>query len=153
MLKSSWMVDPTRPCEMPNCSLIDLAEIGQCSKFRWWIRSIISLMVTILGRLGRGTTQVEKSPLFKWATQFFTVAYDGEYSSSVTVRIACIPFGIQPSRKKKLVIASVFMLLKSRTLADVFPFSFCKKKRFQIRRMNRSFLPTTLSIQCLGIGK
>jgi len=28
-------------------------------------------MVTVLGRQGRGASQVEKSPRLKWATQFF----------------------------------------------------------------------------------
>ena len=34
-------------------------------------------MVTVLGRPGRGASQVEKSPRLNWTTQFFTVAYDG----------------------------------------------------------------------------
>ena len=34
-------------------------------------------MVTVLGRPGRGASQVEKSPCLNWATQFLTVAYDG----------------------------------------------------------------------------
>ena len=113
----------------------------------------IFVMVTILGRLGQGTTQVEKSPLCNWATQFLTVAYDCECSSNVTVRIACISFGNQLCRKKKLVTARVFMLLKSCALADMFPFSLCKKKKFAIRHMNKPFFPTTVSIQSYDIGK
>jgi len=34
-------------------------------------------VVTLLGRPGRGASQVEKSPRLNWATQFLTVAYDG----------------------------------------------------------------------------
>jgi len=37
-------------------------------------------VVTVLGRPGRGASQVEKSPRLNWATQFLTVAYDGAYS-------------------------------------------------------------------------
>jgi hypothetical protein len=32
MPKSSWMMDPTRSCEMPSCSAIDLAKIRLSSK-------------------------------------------------------------------------------------------------------------------------
>jgi len=45
-------------------------------------------VVTVLGRPGRGASQVEKSPCLNWATQFLTVAYDGAYSPNVSVRMA-----------------------------------------------------------------
>jgi hypothetical protein len=45
-------------------------------------------MVTVFGRPGRGTTQVEKSPRLNWATQFMTVEYDGACSPYVSVRMA-----------------------------------------------------------------
>ena len=75
MSKSSWMMDPTRSREMPSCSAIDLAEIRWSSKISWWMWSIISGVVTVLGRPGRGASQVEKSPRLNQATQFLTVAY------------------------------------------------------------------------------
>jgi hypothetical protein len=37
-----------------------------------------------LGLPGRGASQVEKSPHLKWATQFFTVTYDGACSPKVS---------------------------------------------------------------------
>ena len=37
MSKSSWMMDPTRSCEMPSCSAIDLVEIRMSSKMKSWI--------------------------------------------------------------------------------------------------------------------
>jgi len=40
-------------------------------------------VVTVLGRPGRGASQVEKSPRLNWATQFLTVAYDGACSPNV----------------------------------------------------------------------
>jgi len=61
MSKSSWMTDSTRSREMPSFSAIDLAEIRRSSKISSWIWSIISWVVTVLGRPGRGATQVEKS--------------------------------------------------------------------------------------------
>jgi len=79
MSKSSWMMDPTRSREMPSCSAINLAEILRSSKISWWIWSIICGMVTVSGRPGRDTPQVEKSPRLNWVTQFLTVAYDGAY--------------------------------------------------------------------------
>ena len=78
MSKSSWLMDPTRSRDMPSCSAIDLAEIQRSSKISSWIWSIISGAVTVLGRPGRDASQVEKSPRLNWATQFLTVAYDGD---------------------------------------------------------------------------
>jgi len=97
MSKSSWMMDQTRSREIPSCSVIDLAEIRRSSKISSWILTIISEVVTVLGRPGGGATQMEK---FNWATQFLTVAYDGAYSPNVSVRIASISFGDLPCRNK-----------------------------------------------------
>ena len=88
------------PCEVPSCSAIDLAEIRLSSKIRSWIWSIISGMVTVLGRPGRGSSQVEKSPSLNWATKFLTAAYDGACSPNVSVRMAWISFGALPCSKK-----------------------------------------------------
>jgi len=101
MSKSSWMMDPTPSREMTSCSAIDSTEIRRSSKISSWIWSIISGVVTVFGRPGRGVSQVEKSPSLKWATQFLTVAYDGACSPYVSVRMAWISFGALPCRKKK----------------------------------------------------
>jgi len=69
--KSSWTMDPTRSREMPSCSAIDLAEIRRSSKISSWMLSIISGVVTVFGRPGRGASQVEKSPRLNWSTQFY----------------------------------------------------------------------------------
>jgi len=53
-----------------------------------------------LGRPGRGASQVEKSPRLNWAIQFLTVAYDGECSPNVSIRMAWISLGAIPCRKK-----------------------------------------------------
>jgi len=146
--KSSRMMDPTRSREMPSCPAIDLAEIRRSSNISSWIWSIISEVVTVLGRPGRGESQVEKSPRLNWATQFLTVTYDGECSPNVSVRMAWIYLGYLPCRKKNLKAARVSMLLKSRTSPDMLPFSLCNEKRLAIRHMNRPLFPTTLSIPC-----
>jgi len=88
MSKSSWMMDLTRSCEMPSCSAIHLAEIRWSSKVIPWIWSMISGVVTVLGRPGRGASQVEKSPRLNWATQFWTVACDGTCYPNISVRMA-----------------------------------------------------------------
>jgi len=62
---------------------------------------IISEVITVLGRPGRGASQVGKSTRLNWATQFLTVAYDGAYSSNVSVRMGWNSFGALPCRKKK----------------------------------------------------
>ena len=107
MSKSSWMIDPTRCREMPSCSAIDLAKIRRSSKISTLIWSIISEVVTVLGRPGRGASQVEKLPRLNRATQFLTVVYDGVCSSNVSVRMSWISFGALPCTKKKLVDSSL----------------------------------------------
>jgi len=101
MSSSSWMVDPTHSREMPSCSAIDLAEIRRSYKISSWILSIISGVITVLCRPGRGASQVEKSPRLNWASQFLTVAWDGAYSPNVSVRMAWISFGALFCREKR----------------------------------------------------
>jgi len=99
--KSWWMMDPTCSREMPSSSAIDLAEIRRSSKTISWIWSIISGVATVLGRPGRGASQVEKSPRLNWATQFLTVVYDGTCSPRVSTRMTWIFFGVLPSREER----------------------------------------------------
>jgi len=147
-------MDQTRSREIPSCSTIDLAEIRLSFKISSWILLIISGVVTVLGRPGRGASQVKKSPRLNWVTQFLTVAYDGECSPNVYIRTARISFGALPCRKKKfLMTARVSMLLKSRASPDMLPFSLYNKKRLAIRHTNRPLFPKTLSIPSYDIGK
>ena len=60
----------------------------------------MSGVVTVLGRLGRGEWQVEKSPRLNWATQFLTVAYDVACSPNVCIKMTWISFGVFPCKKK-----------------------------------------------------
>jgi len=111
MSKSSWMLDPTRSHEMSSCSPIALARIRQSCKVSSWIWSIISGVVTVLGRPGRGTSQVEKSPCLNWPTQFLMVVYNGACSPNVSIRMAWISFGALRCRKKNLITAGVWVLI------------------------------------------
>jgi len=144
---------PVRSREIASCSVIDLAEIRRSSKISSWVWSIFSGVVTLLGRPGRGASQVDKSSRLNWATQFLTVAYDDAYSPNVSVRLAWISLGALPCRKKNFTTARVSMLLKSRPSPDLLHFSLCDKKRLGIRHMNRPLFPTTLSIPSYDIGK
>ena len=130
MSKSSWMMEPTRLREMPICSDIDLAEFQLSSKISSWICSIISGVVSVLCRPGRGATQVEISPRLNWVIQFLTVAYDGACSPNVFIfRMVWISFGDLPWRKKTWRISSrccwsrprplKYSLSASRTRKDV----------------------------------
>ena len=97
-------------------------------------------MFTVLGRPGRGTSQVEKSPRLNLATQFLTVAYDGACSPHISLRMARVSFGALPCRgKKNLMTARVSMLLKSRASPDMLPFSLCNKKSLAIRHEQTPF--------------
>ena len=138
MSLSSRMMDPTHSGEMLSCSDIDLAEIRRSSKISSWIWSIITGVVTVLGRSGQGASQVEKSPRLNWATQFLMVAYDGACSPNVSVRMAWISYSTLPCRgeKKNLMRARVSMLLKSCASLDMLPFSLCNKNRLVIQYMN-----------------
>ena len=100
--KSSWMIDSTRSCEMTSCSAVDLAEIRRSAKISLWIWSIITWVVTVLGRPGRGASQVENSSRLNCATKFLTMAYHGACSPNISVRIAWISFSALPCRKKNL---------------------------------------------------
>ena len=83
MYKSSWMMDLKHSREMYSSSAIGLAEIRRSSMISSWIWSIISGVVTVLGRQGRGASQVEKLPHLNWTTQLLTVTYDGAYSPNI----------------------------------------------------------------------
>jgi len=61
-----------------------------------WIWSIISGVVNVLCRPGRGASQVEKSPRLNWTTLFLTMVYDGACSPNVSVRMAWISFDALP---------------------------------------------------------
>ena len=136
-----WLNQPAH--ELPSCS-------ARSSKISSWIWSIISGVVIVLGRPGRGTSQVKKSPRLNWATQFL-MAYDGACSPNVSVIMVWISFGALPCRKKNLMTARVSML-KSRTSSYMLPFILYNKKRLAIWHMNRPIFPTTLLIPS-DIGK
>ena len=152
MSKSSWMMDQNCSREMPSCSAIELAEIRRSSKISSCIWSIITGVVTALGRPGRVVSQIEKLPRLNWATQFLMVAYDGACYPNVSINMAWISFSTLPYRKKSLMRARISMLLKSRASPYMLPFSLCNKKRLAIRHVNRPPFPTTLSIPSY-IGK
>ena len=145
------MIGPTRSREMPNCSAIDLAEIRRVFKISSWIWSIISGVVTVLGRPRRGASQVEKSPRLNWATQFLTAAYDGACSPNVSVRMVWISFGALPHKKND--DSSRLYVVEISRVADMLPFSLHNKKRLEIRHMNRPLFLTTFSIPSYDIGK
>jgi len=149
-------MDPTRSREMPSCSAIDLAEIRRSSKISSWIWSIISRLLTVLGRPGRGASQVEKSPRLNWATQFLRVAYDGAYSSNVYVRMAWISFGTLPCRGKKprWQFASPCCWNRARRLTCFFSVSVARKDlQFGTWTEPPTPFPTTLLIPSYDIGK
>jgi len=127
MSKFSWMMDPTCSREMPSCSAIELAEIQRSFKISSWILSMISVVVTVLCRPGRGATQMGKSRLI-WATQFVTVAYNGACSLNVSVRmVQNFLRRLVLQGKKNLMTARVSMLLKLRASPDTLPFRLSNK--------------------------
>ena len=112
---------------MSSCSAIDLAEIRWPFKISSWIWSIIFGVVTVLGRPGRGVSQVEKSTRLNRATQFLTVAYDGAYSPYVSVRMAWISFDVLLAGKKTWwQLASPWCW--NRASPDILHFSLGNKK-------------------------
>ena len=152
MSKSSWMMDPTWSREMSSCSAIGLTEIRRSFKISSWILSIVFEVVTVLCRLGRGATDVEKSPHLNWVTQCLTVAYNGVCYPIVFVRMARIFFGAFPWRKK-IFTARFSLLLKWQASPDMLPFSLWNKKNLQLQHTNLPLFPPTLSIPSYDIGK
>jgi hypothetical protein len=55
--------------------------------------------------------------------------------------------------KEYLMTARFSMLLKSRNLSDMLPFSLCNNRKLAIRHMIRPAVPPTLSIPSYDIGK
>jgi len=102
MSKSSSMMDPTRSCEVPSYSAIDLAQIRRSSKVSSSISTITTGVVSFLCHPGRGAKQVEKSSRLNLATQIVKVAYDSAYSSHASIRMAWISVSALPCRKTKI---------------------------------------------------
>ena len=144
------MMDSTRSHEIPCCTAIDLAEIQMSTKISSWIWSIISGVVTVLGRRGRGAIQVENhhvSPgpiiFWRWHTIVHVlIMFLSEWREFISA--PCLA-------GKKINDRS--MLLKSRASPDMLPFNLCNKKKLAIRQMNWPLFPKTLSILSYEIGK
>ena len=152
MSKSSWMMDPTRSCEMPRCSAIDLVEIQRSSKISSRILSIMSRVVTVFCRPGRGASQVEKSPRLNWTTQFLTVAHDGACSPYVSVIMAWISFSASTCREKKTLWQQASPCCWNRAPRLTCFLSASVTRKLAIRHMNRPLVPTALSIPSYDIG-
>jgi len=97
-------------------------------------------MVTVLGRPGRGASQMEKSQRLNWATQFLMVAYDGACSPNFCQNGVNFLRSLALQEKKNLMAVRVSMLLKSRLSPDMLPFSLCIKKILAIRPRTDSSL-------------
>ena len=95
-----FMNDGPNPLTWDAQLLSYLAKIRQSTKISSRIWSIISGVVTVLGRPGWGAPQVEKSPRLNWATRFL-MAYDSAFFPNVSIRMAWISFGTLPCREKK----------------------------------------------------
>jgi hypothetical protein len=155
MYKSSWMMDPTRSREMPSRLTIYLAQIRRSCKISSWIWSIISWVVTVLCRPGRGASQVEKSPRLNWATHHRTPLFYTMVHVPLMFLSEWREFLRYHAMHKKINLMTdcVSMSLKSRASTDMLPFSLCNKKRLAVRLRNRPLFPTTLSIPSYDIGK
>jgi hypothetical protein len=84
-----------------RCSAIDLAKVVPSSKISSWIWSIICSVYVVLCCPAQNATQIEKSTLLHWASQFVKVAYNGACSSNVSFRILGISFSALPYRETK----------------------------------------------------
>ena len=93
---------------------------------------MISGVVTVLGRPGRGSSQVEKSPRLKTTTEFFfTVAYDGACSPNVSVRTAEFPLSPCAAGEKFLDGSLRLHVVETARVACHTSFSHCNKKYLQ----------------------
>ena len=153
MSKSSWMMDPTRSREMPSSSAIDSAEIRRSSKISSWMWTRNGGVVTVLGRPGRGASQVVKSPRSNWTTQFW------QWHKMVNVPLMFpwewreFPSAPCLAEKKKTwwQLTSRCCWNRARRLTCFLSASVTTKD-FAIRHMNTPLFPTTLSIPSYDIG-
>jgi hypothetical protein len=130
-----------------------LSKILRSSKIISWIWSIISGVVTVLGRPGQGESHVEKSPRLTWDITVF----DDGIRWYMFLKCFC-QNGLNFLRRLSLqeynfVTARVTMFLKCRTSPDMLPFSPRNKKRLAILHMNRPLFPTTLPIASYDMEK
>ena len=125
------MRDQTRSREIPSCSTIDLAEIRRSSKISSWIWSIISGVVTVLVRPGRGASQVEKSPRLNWAISY------RRWHTLVHVPFMFLsewrkfPSALCLVGKKTMKTARVSVLLKPRASPDILSSASVTRKDLQ----------------------
>jgi hypothetical protein len=114
MSKCSWMMDPTRSCEMPSFSATYFAKIRLSSRISFWIFSIIYRKITVLGRPGRGALQVEQLARLNWDTHFLTMEYYGEFPLTFLSEWREFPSAPCLTRQKEIMTGRVTMLLKLR---------------------------------------
>ena len=144
-----WWTQPAH-VRRPVSQLLIWPKSGDLPRWVCWFWSVISGVITVLDRLGRGASQVEKSPRLNWTTLFLTVAYNGVGYPNVSVRMAWISFDALLAWGKNLMTARVSMMLKSRASPDMLRFGLGNKKNLQfgtwmepLQRHYR-FRPTTL---------
>ena len=136
-------MDPTRSREISSCSAIDFAEIRCLPKlareFDQYLLSGYCLGSSRTRRITGGN-----SPRLWWHTLVHVpLMFLSEWRE----------FTSAPCLAGKKMTAPIPILLKSRTLPDMLPFSLYSKKRLALRYMNRPFFPKTLSIPSYDIGK
>ena len=133
-----FMNDGPSPLTWDAQLLSYLDEIRRSSKTSSWIWSIISGVVTVLGRPGRGASR-GKIPTFKLGHPVF----DGA-RSPMFVRMAWIFFGALPCRKIKYDSSRLHVVEIARVAWHA---------SFSLRNNKRLAIPTTLSIPSYDIGK
>jgi len=150
MSKSSWMMDPTRSRETPSCSAIDLAEIRRSSKISSWVWSIITGVITVLGRPARGASQVEKSPRLNWATQVWRWHTMVRVPQMFVSEWREFPSAPCLGEKNWWQLASRCCWNRARRLTCFLPAFVTKRPK--IRQTNRPIFPMALSIPSYNIG-
>ena len=155
MSKSSWMMDPTRSREMPNCSAIDLAKICQSSKISsnsWWIWSISGwplfwvIQNKVHHRWKNHDVWTGPPSFWRWHSMVHaSLMFLSEWREFPSA--PCL------GGKKSLMTACFSMLLKSCASPDMLPCSLCNKKRLAFWHMNRPLFRTTLSNLSYDIRK
>jgi len=137
---------------MPCSSAIEFAEIRCSSKIISWIWSIISGMVNVLVRAGRGAKHVGKSPRLNWANRFWrwhTMVHVPLMFLSEWHEFLSMPsLGIKkpPYDSPSLDVAEIPRVAQ-------LPFSLCNDNGLAVRHMNKPLFPTTMSIASFNIGK
>jgi hypothetical protein len=110
---------------MLTVSAISLTFTLRSVKTILWTFSVISAVVTSIGRPLRGSSLVLFRPILNSATHRLTVVFDGEESPNVESSSFLISVAVKPFKKKYLITARISNFSILLKLLEAFILTYC----------------------------